>query len=480
MTTERDEGVRLGFPEAKLYKTIRGATRTTRQLELPYLWVDALCIYQDSDIDKSVELSRMETYYTSATVTICASVASDCKQGFLQSRKEAATSTKRSYSVGPIRIALRSEDDTEGGHLYFVNEEEPPEQPTTTRGWTMQESLMSRRLLIYETRKLYWSCANASAGCGGMNRVPEDRYSGNEVSLVPNIDPIGDLLIRNARNMWQALLRQYTERRIGVAGDKLPVMSALVTHLVDLGEMRGETFEYVVGMPISRGDDMAWQNHLLWYPLDLSVTVRPEFYRAPSWSWAAVDGPVLPNVDGSGLKFITESSSSRWVSDAKVKEHAFTLVYQNVLHGAVSSSHLRTMAKMRRLSECIDAIMPHLHIVVRTVNRSIYTMRADRSSRMELLPDTSEDAIIMNSVFSGPVDDFHPYEVYLLLLQTHANVRGTLGLIVPPSENSKGDMFCFSGFCLRSISYTRWINSATQLLNKVLASAISGGSLCWV
>jgi hypothetical protein len=83
----------------------------------------------------------------------------------------------------------------------------------------------------------------------------------------------------------------YTERLLGFPQDKLLAMSALVKHMVTLSVLQGEDMVYVAGMPILLNDEMSWADQLLWYTLDVSRTSRSRDYRAPSWSWTAVDGP---------------------------------------------------------------------------------------------------------------------------------------------------------------------------------------------
>ncbi|RSM02034.1 hypothetical protein CEP52_008197 [Fusarium oligoseptatum] len=87
LTKSGSEHLYDDFSPEKLPKTIQDAVRVVRNIGLRYLWVDALCIQQDSDEDKTAEISRMETYYGSATVTICAAAASSAEQGFLSNRK---------------------------------------------------------------------------------------------------------------------------------------------------------------------------------------------------------------------------------------------------------------------------------------------------------------------------------------------------------------------------------------------------------
>lgn len=56
-----------GVPISKFGKTIRDAVRVMRELGIRYLWVDAVCIIQDSDEETTVQLKRMCDIYERAT-----------------------------------------------------------------------------------------------------------------------------------------------------------------------------------------------------------------------------------------------------------------------------------------------------------------------------------------------------------------------------------------------------------------------------
>ena len=49
-----------------------------------HLWVDALCIIQDDDRDKAVEIAKMPLIYSQAAVTIVASRSANVHDGFLK------------------------------------------------------------------------------------------------------------------------------------------------------------------------------------------------------------------------------------------------------------------------------------------------------------------------------------------------------------------------------------------------------------
>jgi Heterokaryon incompatibility protein (HET) len=65
------------FELENLPKTVADALTLVRMLGIRYLWVDALCIVQDSDHDKQVQISSMGEIYQNAALTIVAARAED-------------------------------------------------------------------------------------------------------------------------------------------------------------------------------------------------------------------------------------------------------------------------------------------------------------------------------------------------------------------------------------------------------------------
>jgi hypothetical protein len=118
--------------------TIRDAIRTTRDLGIRYLWIDALCIIQDSKIDKEVEITNMNKIYKDATVTIAAANASSVHDGFLAPRP----------SPSGIEVAF----NCPGGQpskVWLVQKEFYKEEdygPLYYRAWALQERIVSPRL----------------------------------------------------------------------------------------------------------------------------------------------------------------------------------------------------------------------------------------------------------------------------------------------------------------------------------------------
>ena len=88
-----------GISLASLPRTILDAIMVTRNLGMRFLWVDSLCILQDSEDDKIHELAAMGDIYKNATVTIAAGNAESVQDGFL---------SDRSLELCPIPVHLAS------------------------------------------------------------------------------------------------------------------------------------------------------------------------------------------------------------------------------------------------------------------------------------------------------------------------------------------------------------------------------------
>jgi hypothetical protein len=76
------------IPQEQLPRTLADAVNVTRQLGFKYLWIDALCIIQDDQADKAIEIEKMGSIYKNSSLTIVASSSKSASEGFLQTRDE--------------------------------------------------------------------------------------------------------------------------------------------------------------------------------------------------------------------------------------------------------------------------------------------------------------------------------------------------------------------------------------------------------
>ncbi|KAK3386460.1 heterokaryon incompatibility protein-domain-containing protein [Podospora didyma] len=142
LTTTTLTAKTAGIDQTQLPQTIRDAIDVTRRLGFCHLWVDSLCILQDSDTDKQTQLPLMGSIYRNASLTIVAASASSALEGFLRPPLDPE------YFISPFTIPLPGNDDAKLTLGYRATYK-PWKDPVNTRAWTLQERVLSTRALIF-------------------------------------------------------------------------------------------------------------------------------------------------------------------------------------------------------------------------------------------------------------------------------------------------------------------------------------------
>jgi len=160
-TTKQNIRVReSGFADDDLPATFLDAVKVTRALGIYYLWIDSLCIIQQDLEDWEKEAKCMEQVYSSAYLTIAATSATNSKSGFLKRN----TNRKHVYIQNDLgqRAYIRntvSDFDHEVGRAELI-----------TRGWILQERVLSRRTIHFGLHQMYFECGEA-VYCEDLTRM---------------------------------------------------------------------------------------------------------------------------------------------------------------------------------------------------------------------------------------------------------------------------------------------------------------------
>ena len=179
------------------------------QLGIRYLWVDSLCIIQDSAKDWEAESSQMTDIYGGATITIFADGAADDNAGMICPSENAHESRLISGDASSFE---RLVDQT----------------LLSTRAWIFQERFMSRRILHITSEQMVWECRSChiaeSAPSSPENGAPWLR------GLVMTLR--GDILSQSElMDHWPKLVEEYTRRKLTLGKDKLPALSGLAKYI---------------------------------------------------------------------------------------------------------------------------------------------------------------------------------------------------------------------------------------------------------
>ncbi|KAI1070227.1 hypothetical protein LB507_010229 [Fusarium sp. FIESC RH6] len=271
--------------------TVQEAVAITRKLSIPYLWIDALCIIQDSEDDKNEEISSMKDVYACSALTIVAASAKGVAEGFLQDRLD----PKDLFTI-PFRMKSDMFGSFSFGKLSTASYNERSE-PLAKRAWTLQEQLLAQRSVTFAVHTMLWDCKAGTRTFGDSFHYP---YSdGRERSFTLNLNK---LLLHeeeaiackyDALTSWCRLVTAYSLRVASLESDKLNAIAG-VASLSSFSSALGPS--YHAGM---------WTNklalQLTWYvehqheslPGIEFPSYQPKAYRAPSWSWASIEGGVI-------------------------------------------------------------------------------------------------------------------------------------------------------------------------------------------
>jgi hypothetical protein len=211
----------------------------------------------------------MDRIYGNAAITIVASAARDTSEGILSVRKDPGLDSCA------VRCTLGTGYDPEKfiGELrvQFYPYDIDDQQPLSSRAWAVQEYLRSPRVLSFHTDQLVWECDTKKIYANGPGNV--ERF-------------------RRTERRWENFGTQYTRCHMTYEDDRLDAFAgyAKARHAPPAyGTDRGiiHRDQYLAGLWFSRLRD-----HFLWYIEGKTPRLRPKSYRAPSWSWASVSGPV--------------------------------------------------------------------------------------------------------------------------------------------------------------------------------------------
>ncbi|KAE9366357.1 HET-domain-containing protein [Stipitochalara longipes BDJ] len=273
-SSNKDQAEEPGFlNDLDLPKTILDAMALCREINCPYLWVDILCIVQDSDEHKHSQISSMADIYSQSHLAIIATTGNDSNAGLAPygQRTSSISYLVREISTGSFVASLSSQ----------IAAQSIAKSTWASRGWTLQEYALSRRVLFFAGSYAFLRCKESlrseDFGLGFSYCIEEERKW--DLPLPPFYKRKADPN-RHYPSTFSQMLAHFVRRRLSYQEDILDAFTGILTRMEDkeLGNGQG-IGSNVCGLPSKEfGAALQWTTHLAW----------PSIPRLgfPSWSWA--------------------------------------------------------------------------------------------------------------------------------------------------------------------------------------------------
>ncbi|UPK96958.1 hypothetical protein LCI18_007893 [Fusarium solani-melongenae] len=147
-TANLEHKLQSGFRLDSLSTTVRDAITVTKCLGIQFLWIDAICVIQDSREDWERELALVGEVYRHAYCTIATTSTQDQSGGFLKPRlprKFVPIYTPAGFVTYLCELVDDFEHEVDGA-------------PLNQTAWVFQQRLLSRRTIHFAQNQFYWQC----------------------------------------------------------------------------------------------------------------------------------------------------------------------------------------------------------------------------------------------------------------------------------------------------------------------------------
>jgi hypothetical protein len=240
---------------------------------------------------------QMGSIYSHAHIVISVEHASACVDGFLPNNHFGWKRTHHLSREGAPAVKVTCWSRADGWKSCAGSMRT---SALSQRGWTMQECYLPHRILHFAEHEVIWEC-NVTSVCECGNASKHEFWKGAAFSLInrwtsPSLDVEKEYIIDIIDHLhgstpeglcwiWERLVEQYTQRSLTVEDDKLPAISGLARFMQS--KLNVPSNGYMAGV---------WKASLpaglLWFVTGKPMPSRPTKWRAPSWSWASIDGGI--------------------------------------------------------------------------------------------------------------------------------------------------------------------------------------------
>ncbi|KAF8847169.1 HET-domain-containing protein [Acephala macrosclerotiorum] len=399
-----------------LSRVFQDAITVARRLDIEWIWIDSLCIIQDSKVDWEIESAKMCDYYSNAYLTISASSSKNGTIPFLHERSSRWQTEKFPFSCTDgqeVEILARRHT---GSSMAQVIEDL---SPLASRAWCWQENVLSTRVLHYTQSELIFECKTEVVSEDGAK--PRGLYSMGLAQILSG----GGGKEKDPYRCWHDLIESYSIRELTFESDKLPAVSGVAKQIQGRASSAYLAGLWKENLPM----ELCWS--VDYVSTNSSPILQSETYIAPSWSWASVNG---------ALNFVSLDETAPFTSLVTVLDVDISVSSLNK-YGEVQNGYimLKGMVSKVRIN-CTDPS-----------DCWGYTVGEDPMTREPIAPDcalcpyemrsgSGDGEVTLRRARKG--DTLVPFEVDVYCVHIGKEVGGDdislYGMVVAPSQMGDG------------------------------------------
>lgn len=290
----------------ELPTTYREGISITLALGFSYIWIDSLCIIQDDEQDWAKEAAMMKDVFEHCSINLSATAAPDSSQSNFTHRDPT--------SIPLLEIdTLNQKWEGPGQSKHWLarswidlRREEISSSALHSRAWVFQEANLARRRIDLARSQMWWHCQQHWAcethplgvwsvmGWEWFGVDDEEYYSMCDrrchynASLGTSMSSLsGPASSQTSQSDWSGFIYRYSNCEITKTKDRLIAFSGIAQRYAQ--DQGLNLNDYLAG--IWRQD---LPDNLLFKACHnkLSGIYRSDEYRAPSWSWISLEGPI--------------------------------------------------------------------------------------------------------------------------------------------------------------------------------------------
>ncbi|RYP46046.1 hypothetical protein DL768_007691 [Monosporascus sp. mg162] len=316
LETSNIDKLRTTISIGELPATYREAIALCIALGLHHIWIDSLCIIQDSREDWRREALTMKDVYQNSALNIAAAASAESS--------EPSFSLRDTRTIRPLQTVTRWNDQE--SRKYFLAdaamyEDEVERAPLRQRAWVIQEIWLAPCNLFLTKNQLWWECCELEACEAYPRGIPEAWLSADWLESVQTKSSTKNRETRwgklsHVYSRWDALVETYASCKLTFPSDRMIAFAGILQDFQDV----------IPGDACLAGH---WRSRLpqslVWTSRRGQWSFRPAAYRAPSWSWASIEGRVTfgytrPFAEGGVVETVCKLMDVQIVSESPTGE----------------------------------------------------------------------------------------------------------------------------------------------------------------